>query len=310
MKTKQQKAHPAHKKYPLRKHARNVALQLLGSLIVVVGFTIFVTPNKLLAGGVWGISAILNHYIPQLPIAVFLVILNAPLLIWGWSKLHLRFALYTVYVILLQSGLLMLAPQLLPTYTSNPLLACMFGGVLIGLGSGLVVRYHGSGGGIDIVAIILKQKYDVSVGTISMSVNACVVFAAAFVFGFEPAMYTMVQMFVCSQVFSQVLEGLNRKRNMMIVSAKGEEIAQRLIHELGRGVTMMKGEGGYTHQPKDVLFCVVSRFELAGLKEIVREVDPHAFVCINQTYEVMGAFPKKAAKNDEALLKAAEDEED
>jgi len=281
------------KKYPFRKHLRNVLMQLLGSTIIVVGYAIFIHPNELLPGGVWGISAILNHYLAFIPMPVFLVLLNTPLLIWGWNKLYLRFALYTVYVIVLQSALLAVAPDLLPAYTSNPLMACFFGGLLTGVGGGIVVRYHGSGGGSDIVGIILKSKYDISVGTISLFVNGFVVFCASFVFGFEPAMYTIVNLVVGAAVFTRVLEGLNSKRNMMIISKKGAEIAGRLIRDLGRGVTMMKGEGGYSHQPKDVLFCVVSRFELASLKEIILEVDPEAFVCINQTYEVMGAFPRK-----------------
>jgi len=171
---------------------------------------------------------------------------------------------------------------------------CLFGGLLVGVGAGLVVKYHGSGGGMDIVGIILKSKYDVSVGTVSLLFNAVVVTCAAFIFGFEPAMYTLVNIFVSSNVFTQVLEGLNRKRNMMIVSEKGAEIARRLMNEVGRGVTIIKGEGGYTHRGKDVLFCVVSRFELAAIKEIISSIDPDAFVCINETYEVMGKFPGRA----------------
>ena len=280
--------------YPLKKHLRNLLMMLIGSLIVVAGFTIFITPNDLLSGGVWGVAAILSHYLPQLPIAVFLVILNIPLLIWGWSQLSRRFALYTVYVILLQSALLLIAPDILPEYTKDPLLSCLFGGLLVGVGGGLIVKYHGSGGGSDIIGIILKGKYDISVGTVSLCFNAVIVLAAGVVFGFELAMYTMVELFVASNVFTQMLEGLNRRRNMMIVTTKGAQIAARMLRELGRGVTMMQGEGGYTHNRKDVLFCVLSRFELSAAKEIIHEVDENAFVCINQTYEVMGRFPRKA----------------
>lgn len=294
------------KRYPLKKHLRNMAMMIVGSLIVVIGFSIFITPNKLLAGGVWGLSAILHHFLPQAPMAAYLVILNTPLLIWGWSTLNTRFALYTIFTILLQSALLLVAPDYLPTYTANPLLACIFGGLLVGAGAGLVVKFHGSGGGNDIVGIILKNKYDMSVGSIALYINTVVVFFAGAIFGFEPAMYTMVELYISANVFTRVLEGANRKRNMMIVSDKGQELADKLLHEVGRGVTMMRGEGGYTHRQKDVLFCVVSRFELAAIKEAIREVDPHAFVCINETYEVMGTFPKRAYV--EAALAAAQAE--
>ena len=287
-------------KTPLKKHVRNIFFMIVGSFIVCSGFSIFISPNSFLAGGVWGISAIIHHYANGLPMGVYLAMLNIPLIIWGWNKLNLRFAVYTVFVILLQSSLLVVMPFYLQplVYTTNPLLACIFGGLLIGLGSGLIVKYHGSGGGMDIVGIILKTRFDISVGTILLTANATVVFCAAFVFGFEPAMYTMVNLFISSQVFTQVLEGFNRKRNMMIISEKGADIAQKLIRELGRGVTIIKGEGGYTHRSKDVLFCVVSRFELSALKEIIAQMDPNAFVCINETYEVMGRFDKRATFTD------------
>ncbi|MDO4581236.1 MAG: YitT family protein [Bacillota bacterium] len=288
------------KKTPLKKHIRNIAMISLGSLVCTAGYLILITPNDLLAGGVWGVAAILNHYLPRIPMGAFLVILNIPLLLWGWNKLRLRFAVYTVYAILLQSALLILIEPYLPTYTANPLLACIFGGVLVGVGSGTVVRYHGSGGGTDVIGIILKSKYDISIGTISLIVNALIVFCAAFIFGFERAMYTMVNLFISARVFTQVLEGLNRKRNVMIISEHGDAIAERLLHEVGRGVTKLHGEGGYTRKNKDVLFCVVSRFELALLKEVIQQIDPQAFVCINETYEVLGSFPKHAAL--EALM--------
>jgi len=303
------KNNSASQKTPLKKHVRNIFFMIVGSVILCGGFSIFITPNHLLAGGVWGIAAIITYYWDVIPLGVYVAILNIPLLLWGWNKLRLRFALYTVFVILLQSALLVVIPRLpfLPTYTNDPLLAVLFGGLLIGVGSGLVVRYHGSGGGTEIVGVIMKSKFDVSVGTVSLFSNALIVACAACVFGFEKAMYTMVNLFVSSQVFTQVLEGLNRKRNMMIVSEKGQDIADKLIRELGRGVTLVKGEGAYTHRNKDVLFCVVSRFELAHLKEIISQVDPHAFVCINETYEVMGSFSSKAKKSAQLQAQAMDD---
>ncbi len=283
-----------HRKHSFAWHCRNLGLVTLGSVINVVGYVIYISSNGLLAGGVWGIAGIANHYLPVVPMGIFLAALNVPLLIWGWSKMSLRFALYTVFTILLQTVLLLIAPLLLPVYTTNKLLACIFGGVITGFGSGLVIRAHSSGGGTDVVGIILNKKFDVGIGTIGLICNALVVAAAAFIFGFEPAMYTMVNMFICTLVLNRVLEGINGKRNMMIVTDKGQEMAQMMLHEIGRGVTLMKGEGAFSHQDKDVLFTVVTRFELTRLKEVVREVDKNAFVCINQAYEVMGFYPKKA----------------
>lgn len=285
------------KTYPLQKHLRNLLLMTLGSLISVCGLSIFIRPNDLLSGGVWGVAIIIGQFWDGLPMGVWVTLLNIPLLLWGWKKMNLRFALYTVYTILIQSLMLLFLPDLLPGYTENRLLACLFGGALIGFGSGIIVRYHGSTGGSDIVGLILKDKFDVSVGAVTMSINAVVVLSASLVMGIEPALYTLVELFVSSSVFTKVLDGMNSKRNMMIVTDRGQEISLRLMEAVGRGVTVVKGEGGFTHAQKDVLFCVLSRFELSAVKEVIREADPNAFVCINQTYDVMGSFPRRGTSN-------------
>ena len=281
------------KKYPPKKQIRNLAIIILATFIDCAGYIIFIKPNDVLAGGLWGIAAIINHFFDAIPMGVYVAALNIPLLIWGWNKLSLRFALYTIFAIVLQSYLLVFLLPYLPSYTADPLLACLFGGLLSGAGAGLVVRYHGSGGGTDIIGIILHDKYDMSVSSVSLVIKIFVVTLGAFIFGFEPALYTIVYMTVTAATFTKVLEGVNRKRNMMIVTSNGQLRADRLVSEIGRGVTLMKGVGGYSHQERDVLFCVVSRFELSPIKDLVQEVDPHAFVCINETYEVMGSFPKK-----------------
>lgn len=280
--------------YPLIKHIRNLLIIAAATFAGTISYQIFIEPNSLLPGGVWGFAAILHYFFPIIPMGIYVAALNLPLLLWGWSKLKIRFALYTVFAVVLQSVSLLVLEGHLPVYSNNILLACIFGGVFGGTCGGFVVKFHGSGGGTDIIGIILKSKFDISVGNISLIVNACVVLLASFIHGFEPAMYTMVYLYVSSTIFTQVLEGMNRKRNMMIVTDQGHEIADRLISELGRSVTLLKGEGGYTHREKDVLFCVVSRFELSALKEIIHKMDPHAFVCINRTYEVLGRFPQKA----------------
>jgi uncharacterized membrane-anchored protein YitT (DUF2179 family) len=289
------------KRYPAKKHLRNLSILILGVSIDCVGYLIYLSPNDILAGGVWGVAAIIHHFADVLPMGAYVAILNIPLLIWAWNKLNLRFALYTLFVIGLQTVLLIVLIPYLPTYTVNPLLACIFGGVLCGIGPGLIVKYHGSVGGTDIVGIILHSKYDISVGSISLIIKIVIVTTAGFIFDFELAMYTMVSLFIAATVFNQVLEGINRKRNMMIVTTEGKTIADKLMFDIGRGVTIMKGEGGYTHQERDVLYCVVSRFELPAIKDMVMEIDPNAFVCINESYEVIGKFTKRSTNQNSAL---------
>ena len=274
----------------LLKHLKNAIFLITGALIVTIGYLIFIQPNHLLAGGIWGICAIIQRFLPQIPFAIYLILFNIPLFILSLKELSLRFTSYTVFIMILESALLMLLENHLPVYTHDPLLASIFGGVLIGLGGGLIVTYHGSSGGLDIIGIVLKEKTDVSVGTVSLIGNVAVVMLAAIFFGFERGMYTMVSLYATSYVFTQILEGWQRKRNLMIVTENGKEVTKRLLNQLGRGVTMIKAEGGYSHREKAVLFCVVSRFELPDIKEIIREVDPNSFVWINETYEVMGRW--------------------
>lgn len=282
------------KNTPPRKHVRNLLVLTLGSFIVVSSLFMFILPNQLLPGGAMGLAVLFNHYFPALPLGVYLFLIDIPLVIWAYRQLNLRFVLYTVYVMVIQIIMLLTLDGFFPVYQKDVLLACLFGGVIAGIGIGIIVKAHGSGGGMDVVGIILKQKIDISVGSVILVGNVVIVFIAALVFGFERGMYTMVSLYVTSYVFNQILEGFNRKRNAMIISAKGLEISQMLLYRLGRGVTTLKGEGSYSHTEKDILFCVVSRFEITSLKEIVHTVDPEAFVLITEASEVMGRFKSKS----------------
>ena len=279
-----------YKKTTLINHVTFLLEMTIGSVISIGAFLIFIAGNDLLSGGVFGIAQLLNHYSDKVPLGVFLILLNIPLLIMGWRQLRPRFACYTVYVVLLQSFLTDFMAPFLPQYTNDLLLACIFGGLVGGVGNAIVVRAHGSGGGTDVIAILARKKFDVSIGTVSLIANGIVVMLAGLVFGFERAMYTMVSMYASSQAFNKVLGGFNPRRNAMIVCDNGQELADRLMRTLGRGVTMLPGEGAFSHQKKDVLICVMSRLELPAMKEIVQEVSPNAFVFINETYEVQGRF--------------------
>jgi len=277
-------------------HFRNCFMMIIASVISTIGYLMFLGCNDLLAGGFWGIAAIINHFVPKVPMAVYIVLLNAPLLILSWRKLQPRFAIYTVFVVILQSALLLVFEDFIPTYTDNKLLACIFGGLLTGVGSGIIVRYYSSEGGTEVIGILLKDKFDFGVSAISTGLNMVIVMIAAFIFGLEPAMYTLVSLFVVMQSFARVLEGFNTRRDVHIITEKGDEVARVLIREVGRGITIMKGVGAYSQRDKDVLFCVVSRLELGSLKDVIHDVDPNAFVVINKTYDLMGYYPSRSLK--------------
>jgi len=277
-------------KTPLGRHLLNMAVQLLASVVMCVGITVFYTPNNFLSGGIWGVSMIFNYFVAGIPLGVFILILNIPLILWAWRVLERRFVFYTIWAIAIQSILLSFFPLIIPAYTENPLLACLFGGVLVGAGAGFVVKFYGSGGGLDIVGLIIKKRINISIGTISMFFNIIIVSIAALLFGFERAMYTMVSMYVFAVVFDKVLEGFSPKQSTMIITDRGSEIAAVVSAELGRGGTLLKAQGAYTHKEKEVLICIISRYEVPRIKEIVAAIDPHAFVSISESNEVMGQF--------------------
>ncbi len=275
--------------YSIKRTLADVLIITAAASVAVCGFSIFVSANDLLPGGVWGISALVSRFTP-LPMSALIIAFNAPLLLWGWRRMNLRFAVYTLYVVLLQSLLLELLPQHLPQYTGDTMLACLFGGLLEGLGGGLIVRRGGSAGGTEIAAIVLRERLDASPAYLNLALDVVIITLAGVVFGLELAMYTLVEHVVFSVVFSQVLEGVNRGRCLMIVTERREEIVRRIMAELHRGVTVMQAKGGWTQREKAVLYCVVTRMEMAPLKEIIRQEDPDAFVCITGTHEIFGRF--------------------
>ena len=155
---------------------------------------------------------------------------------------------------------------------------------------GLILRRHGSSGGTEIAGILLQERLDTSPAYLSLAIDIVTVMLAGLVFGLERAMYTVVEHVVYSVTFSEVLEGINRGRCLMIVTEREKEIARRIMNEIGRGVTIMQGRGGWTNREKGVLYCVVTKLELSALKDIIREEDPHAFMCITSTHEIFGRF--------------------
>lgn len=281
---------------------RNLFLHLIGSAIMCGGFAIFINANHLLGGGLWGLSAVLHHFWPQITLPVFLVLLNLPLMIWAWRELDLEIVAFSIINILVQSALLTYMDSHFQGYfqtyfhTGNLLLACIFGGVLTGFGSGLIIKYYGASGGLDIVGIILKKKTDISVGNIILIGNAIVVTLAAFISDLEIAMYTMVCMYISSNVFNWLLEGTSPKRQITIICNEGRKVAENIMQGLGRGVTIIEGQGAYTHLEKSVLLCIISRYEVPKIRELIREADPKAFVSVNEVKEVMGRFKQRKTK--------------
>ncbi len=266
---------------------------IIGSLIYSAGLEIFLVPNNIIDGGIVGIS-IMASYLTGIPFGVYMLVLNLPFLYLGYKQIGKTFAISTIIsIIALSIFSEFLEP--VPQITQDYFLAAIFGGIIAGAGVGLVIRQGGSLDGTEITAIILDRKTSFSVGEVVMFFNLFILGAAGFVFGWDKAMYSLVAYFIISKMIDVVLKGLDESYAVMIVSDEYEEIADALMHRLGRGVTYLHGQGAYTGDDKQVLYCVVTRLEVVKLKEIALEKDEAAFVTINPVHDIVGGrFKKKS----------------
>ncbi len=260
---------------------------LVGSVILAVGMNMFMIPNMLAPGGVSGLAVVLYHLF-RLPVGATIILLNIPLFIAGYLVLGPRVVIQSLLGTFLFSIAIEATAPYLPAATDDLLLAAVYGGVVMGIGVGLVFRYRGSTGGTGLLSLILAKSKGISPGQAMLWGDLVVLAAAVFVFGSEAAMYAAVALFVSVKVIDGILEGLGLAKSVIIITKNGEAINEKLLYELGRGVTWLEGHGGYTGQSREVLLCVVTRQQIATLKTIIRNIDPDAFVIIGNATEVHG----------------------
>lgn len=269
----------------------SIAIDLLtiiaGTIITAVALNMMTIPAGLLAGGLTGIAQFINHFW-TINVGVFYFILNIPLMIAAYIYLGKKFSIYTILSITLLSIFLYIIP-IQHLWTDNTLLAAIFGGTLNGIGCGIVLRRGGSQGGLDILGRIIAKYSNVSVGKANLVVNVIIVIISGYIFGSEIALFTIISMFASMKTYEVVLNHVNRV-SILIITNKGEEVNQEINTGLHRGTTMWDANGGYTHEGKTVLFCVIVKGELPKLKKIVKKTDPKSFVTIISTQNVIGRF--------------------
>jgi uncharacterized membrane-anchored protein YitT (DUF2179 family) len=282
-----------HKKLSKAKIAKRALFILLGAALVSVGLEIFLVPNHIIDGGIVGISIIFSH-LTGWSLGLFLFLLNLPFLLIGYKQIGKTFAISTLFGVTIMSvGTFFLHP--VPGLTDDPLLAAVFGGIILGTGVGMVIRYGGSLDGTEIVAILFNKKLPFSVGETVMFFNIFILGSAGFVFGWDRAMYSLIAYYIAFKMIDVTIEGFQESRSVWIISDKHKEIGDALLGRLGRGVTYLNGEGAYTGDDKKVIFCVVTRLEEAKLRSIIEEVDPMAFLAIGAINDVRGGnFQKRA----------------
>lgn len=274
-------------------NVKKYVMLFIGAILYAVGLEIFLVPNQIIDGGVVGISIMLSH-VTGFSLSIFVVLLNLPFLYLGYMQIGKSFTLSTLFSILSISYWISFFKPV-PELTNDLFLVAIFGGIVVGIGVGLIIRYGGSLDGTEIVAIILDKRTGFSVGEIVMFFNVFILGAAGIIFGWDKAMYSLVAYFVAFKVIDVTIEGLDESKGVIIVSDAPEEIADALMARLGRGVTILHGEGGYSGDSKKVLYSVVTRLEIAKLKAIIYEKDENAFVTINDVHDVLGGRTKKKA---------------
>ena len=274
-------------------YVKKYLMIFVGAIIASIGLELFLIPNRVIDGGVVGIS-IMASTITPLSFGFFLVVLNLPFLYLGYKQIGKNFAIATLIAICFLS-LWSAFFEGLPRVTEDPFLAAIFGGIIDGLGVGLIIRAGGSLDGSEIVAIIMDKRSVFSVGEVDMFINLFILSSAGLLLGRDTAMYSLVAYFVIAKMIDVVIKGLDESYAVMIVTNEHEDITSALNDRLGRGVTLLHGAGGYTGESKEVLYCVVTRLEVDKLKEIVLEKDENAFVTINAVHDIVGGrFKKKA----------------
>ncbi len=273
--------------------AKDIALDLLaivlGSIAFALAYDIFLEPNSIAPGGVSGLAMVIESVFPYLSIGALIVLLNAPLFLLGW-KVEGRFFLIKSLIGTLLSSLFidLLAGRW--EYTDDPIMAALFGGVLLGAGLGVILVRGATTGGSDIAAKLLVLKFpSLSVGRLMLVVDTCVILLAAAVFGhINYALYALVSLYVSTVVIDGIVYGTDSAQVAYIITSKTDEIVSAIDTQLDRGATLLQGEGSYTHRPMQVILCAIHRRQIGDLKRICREIDPASFVIITETHEVLG----------------------
>jgi uncharacterized membrane-anchored protein YitT (DUF2179 family) len=261
---------------------------IVGTCISGIALNAFFLPNHLLSGGVTGLSVIL-YYLFGWPVDITNLLFNVPLFFLAYRIMSREYFLCGLFGTFALSFWIRMFSFLKGTVpVMDPMLSSIAAGVLYGIGLGTLYRVGGNTGGTDIIGGIVQKFYSISIGTTGFLINLILLCIGAFCFGLAPAMYTMVAYFCLARTSNAFAVGFDYKKNVFIISEHSEAVAEAILQKLGRGATYMEGEGAYTHERRKVLFCVVKLTQMAHLKDLVVQIDPDAFMIVQDAREVLG----------------------
>lgn len=267
-----------------------------GALIYTIGLDVFLVPNNVIDGGVVGIALMAAH-VTGISFSVFIVALNIPFFIFGYRKIGAFFTISSLFSV----SCLSLWSKFIhyEAVTRDPFLSTVFGGIIIGLGVGLIIRWGGSLDGTEILAIIADKRTPFSVGETIMFFNLFILGSSAFVFSYDSAMYSLIAYFIAYKMIDVITNGLDESKGLIIVTSCHDKVSHVITHDLGRAVTLLNGEGAYKREKMQILYCVISRLEVTKLKDAVMKVDRNAFISIFDIRESHGGLFRNRRHNHE-----------
>ncbi len=264
----------------------NLLLLTLGSILGAIAINGILIPDGFLSSGLTGLVLILHYQFPHLPVPALYFLFNVPVFVLGWKLVGRRFFFYSL------AGMTIFSACLAWVHVSFPvqdmLSSALLAGILSGVGFGITLRSLGSAGGTDILSVALLKRFSVRIGTTTLAFNCIVLLTAALLFPLEKVLYTLIYIYVSARILNLVITGLSQRKSVMIVSTLAEAISRRILADIHRGVTILRGQGAYSGRDEKVLYTVVNFRELSRVKQIIRQMDPKAFVVVSDTLEVMG----------------------
>jgi len=267
------------------------SLIVVGSFILASGFVLFITPYKIVPGGVYGISIVLHHLFGT-PVGLVALAFDIPLTIIGIKVLGPRFGVKTVVGFVLTAVFVDTITYFYgtePLVEGDPLLSSIFGGLFVGLGLGLIFKSRATSGGSDIIAMIISKYTRLPVGQLMIAVDSAIVIVGLFAFqDWKIPLYSLIVIFITGKVIDVVLEGANYDKVLLIVSDKTQEIRDKIINDVNRGGTLLYGEGLYSNVERKIVFTVVNRRETVMLQDYINKIDPSAFVTVINANEILG----------------------
>jgi len=264
----------------------NLSLITAGSVLCAVSVNGILIPQNFISSGVTGMAILISYFFSGLSVSSIYLLLNIPLFLLGWLYVGKRFFIYSVVGLIIFT--LALSIPIRPLLLQEPILSSLLAGIIFGGGSGCILRSYGSSGGTDILSIIMMKRFSVKLGTTVLAFNVILLGIAAVMISLESALYALIFLFVSSNILNLVVTGLSQRKSVLIISSKWKEISGEIMNSLNRGITVIHGEGGFSGKRENILYTIIAFQELSRLKDLVRKIDPLAFLVVSDTLEVMG----------------------